>query len=570
MIREIHIKDFALIKNTVLNFKQGFNVLFGETVAGKSIILKAISFILGEKANKEYIRTGSIQLSVKAVFEGYSAKTEAILRTFAIENEGVIIIHRTLDIHGRSECRVNGQLLTLAMLKELSSSLVDSYAQHENLILLKQSSHLSILDSFDQNEISQLKTNVKDSYHQFQEIKNKIDELGGNKEFRQQQIELLDYQIHEIESAGIQQNEDVLLLEKLEVIRNSEKISTNLQNSYQNLSASNASVITTLKNTIKDIEKIVIYSNDFEPLLEKLNTSLYEIEDSAHYIRQKIDESAFSEYEFNKITERIDFIKTLKRKYLSPNQELNEIFNFVQECKNKHNTLIHDSEKIKELTQKLEAIEKKLLAASLELSQKRRKIAVKMQESLVSELSMLGMKNSSFLVNFKRQLNENTLKDCTANGCDEVEFLFSANKGEALKPLIKTISGGEMSRFMLALKNLIASKEDVQILIFDEIDAGISGAIGSAIAERIARLAKNFQVICITHLPQVAAMGDNYLYVSKSVVENKTETSAKIVDGKEIYHFIAKLSGGNYTSEISIAHGQELKSWADNYKQNLN
>ena len=573
MIKELQIKNFALIKDLSLKFDKGFNVLIGETGAGKSIILKSIAFILGEKANKSSIRFGENHIIVTALFEDYSQKTIEILKNWGFDDEGVLIIHRKYTIDGKNECRINGNLITLTMLKELSETLVDSTSQHENQLLLKTNNHLSMLDNYKTNLTFNLKNEISSLYNQFKSLDKKINELGGDKTLRQYKIEILNHQIKEIEEANLKPNEDIEIAKRLDLIRNYGKICENLKDANSLLDESSNSVIYQLNQAIKSLENASKYTNDFENIIVRMNTSLFELQDINQTILSFLNDINYSEYELEQLDERLDLIKSLKKKYCSNiNATIDDLLKSLEDAKEECSKLENADEEILKLTKDKESVLKNLMEKSINLSQTRRKIALELEDKITKELAFLGMKNTRFKVYFKNNIENEHIKeeDFSSNGLDKIEFMFSANLGQELQSLSKTISGGEMSRFMLALKNIITANDDIQTLIFDEIDAGISGEIGSAVGERIASLAQNKQIICITHLPQVAVMADKYFYISKETIDNQTQTKSQVINPEEVYKFISRMSGGNFESEISVAHARELKNWADDYKNKLN
>lgn len=554
MLRNLKIKNFALIENTEIDFSSGFNVIIGETGAGKSLILKSLAFLLGEKSSKAQIRTGETKIFVQGIFDNISSQTTEILDEFGIENEEILILQRTYDTNGKSEIRINGNIATSSMLSKISETLVQVYGQHESLILLNTSKHIEILDSFKPTELENLKNELATEYTNFQDIKGKIDALGGDSSQRERTLDLLDYQIKEIEFINPEIDEDTEIENKLLLMKNAEKISTYLQGSIDNI---NNGIIEKLKTTSKNLENLENFDKDFENLENRLNSAYYEILDILETLETKNSSLSFNEYELDKLDKRLDEIKNLKKKY---GPTLEDVLNFKQNAEKEKNRLENAEFELDKLA-KLETESKtKLQNICEKLSQKRKTLAKEFEEKMHYEFGFLGMKNAKFEVDFQTA-------EISAKGTDKVEFLFSANPGQALKPISKIISGGEMSRFMLALKNITSEAKSTNTLVFDEVDSGISGEVGSAISERIGMLAKNYQILCITHLPQVSAMAKTYIYVSKESQNGKTISNAKILEGEEIFQSIAKLSGGDFASEISLKHAKELKMWADNFKK---
>ena len=558
MIKTLKIQNFALVNNIEINFKTGFNVLFGETGAGKSVILKSIYYLLGAKFYKTDVRSGEKFVKVSAVFD-ISFKTKILLERFGIKANDEILISRMTELPAKNECRINGEIVTLEMLTEVAESLLDFYGQHENMVLLKASNHLKILDDFCFDKISVAKSQVYNLYSKYNSIKDEIAKLGGSAENRARVLDLLDYQIQEIESADIKLGEDVDIENKLYACRNSEKINNILESSFEKLD-SNSGVLQTLTETTKILNGLVHFDSEAEDYIKRLDSCFFEVQDIAEQLKIKLLANSYSEHELEKFDERLDKIKNIKKKY---GKTLEEVFVFLDNAKKQRDDLINAEEKIKKLTNDLAKVEEELTQRSQFLSLKRKMGATDFADKINKELAELGMKNARLSVDFKES------STFTYNGIDIVEFLFSANLGQSLKPLSKTISGGEMSRLMLAIKLITADKDSVDTLIFDEVDSGISGEIGSAIAMKIAKIAKKYQVICITHLPQVCAMADVFFYVSKNVVNGKTESKVEEIFSPKVEESIAKLSGGKFDTEASIAHAVELLVWAKEFKQEL-
>lgn len=560
MIKFLKINNFALAKNIEINFlDKSFNVLIGETGAGKTIILKSILFVLGEKFSKNDIRTGQDFVKVSAIFENISKKSKSILQKFGIPNTNEVLISRQADIKGKADCRINGEIVTLTMLKELGETLVSVYGQHENTLLLKVSNHLKILDSYKPEILKKYKYNLSNLIDEYKFLKANFIEFGGDKENRLRQLELLNYQINEITRLNPQPEEDIELENQINNIKNFEKISNIVYNAVDGI-IGNASASEKIKDASKIIRHLVEYDEDYQKLSDKLESIYFDMVDIGDELNSKIKDQNFTQSDLERLDERLDEIKMLKKKYGS---SIKEVIEFLDKAKLDKENLINTEEKIDEITKKLCELENKILCECNTLSNKRKDLAVELENKIQTELSLLGMKNTKLKVLFSKS------QTFSKNGNDEIEFLFSANLGQDLKPLSKIISGGEMSRFMLALKNIISEDDNKSTLIFDEIDSGISGEIGSAIAEKIAILSKNNQIICITHLPQVCAMADNYIYVYKQVENNETTSLTNVLFGNDIILAISKLSGGDFSSQISFAHAQELKNWATNFKNHI-
>lgn len=556
VLSRIKIKNLALIKDLTLDFTEGFNVLLGETGAGKSIILDAIDFALGSKADKNLISYGENMMRVEACFDGYNQNVSCQLDTLEIEDEGLIVITRTLNMDGKSNIKINGNTVTLNMLKSLSTYLADSYSQHENLMLLKEKNQLMILDSFLEDNLEQQKNELKTLFLKRADIKQQIEQIGGTKEGREREIEFTKYQIDEIVDVNPSVEDEKQLEERLNILSSSEKITTNLEQAYICLNT-NMSALNQIKTAEKNIGSISNYSDAYNDIFVRLNSVYYEIDDIATTIKNEIDNVKFDERELEKVDNRLDKYKNLKRKY---GISVEAVLDKLETLKQKYDMLVNSDELLVKLNRQIGELENLIAGVCEKITLLRKETAKNLEIALKKEFKELGMKNAEFWVNF------NTIT-ANHNGCDDVQFLFSANVGEVAKPLSKIISGGEMSRFMLAYKNL--NVKDNSTMIFDEIDSGISGEIGSAVAKKIANISKGNQVICISHLPQVCAMADNFYYVFKTVNQNKTESSVKKLDNEEIALKLAKLSGGNENlTDEAIVYAKQLLKWAKDYKAN--
>ena len=560
MLSNLVIKNFAIIKNTSLNFNSGFNVLIGETGAGKSIILDALNFVLGAKANKENIRSGEQQIVVKATFENLNEQTKKLLNNFLIEiDEDILIVSRTFSIDGKSICNINGETISLSMLKQIAETLVDSYEQHDGVQLLKSTNHLKILDENCPSEIETIKTEISNLLHKRTAIDKEIEQLGGTNESRARIIDLLSYQINEIESANILEGEEEDLRTQISVAANSEQLNNNLSSVISCINSSN------IESCVSLMQSIVKYDDKLQEYYQRLSETIIELEDIESSLVDYKSHISFDESEIDSLNLRLDVIKNLKKKYGSAYED---IIKFLNNAKDELYKLQNCEQTIIDLNNQKQQILKKLFNLSTQLHNIRQKEATIIEKKVQDELAYLGMKKSVFKISFEQ------LPDCienahfSQNGLDNVEFLFSANLGETPKSLSKIISGGELSRFMLALKNVLNDSNSVSTLIFDEIDAGISGEIGSMVAQRITKLSKSYQILCITHLQQVTAMADNFIFVKKQIVNNATQSYSEIIEGERVLEYIATLSGQGLT-EISLANAKELIAWANNIKESL-
>ena len=542
MLEKLNIKNVALIKSLEINFQSGFNVILGETGAGKSIIIDSLNFALGSKADKTLIRAGEETMAVSALFVDVSNNVKSILSGFGLDEADEVLLSRTYSQSGKGEARINGEIVAISMLKQIGEALVDSYGQNESIALLKQKNHLEILDLYKPKDEIQVKEEIQNLIDKLNELNLKIKKLGGDEASRERQIDLLSFQTNEIENANLQENEDEILEEKLKKLSNSEKIMEAISSAFELLGNENGA-IATLKQSLNNLRSVERYDDKIEILSQKLDELIINIDELGEEIYSLSNDYDFNENELNQMIERRDILDSLKRKY---GGSLENVLKYLSEASEELEMLKNS----KDILNSLENDKKKLLEVAAEkfneLGKIRRAHALEIEQKLTTALAELGILKAQFKVNFfpiVRSIEE--VETFSLNCMEDVEFLFSANLGEELKPLAKTISGGEMNRFMLAFKNIIADINGPSTLIFDEIDSGISGKVATQVAEKIAKLSKTYQVLCISHLPQVASMGDCFFFVSKANDGERTQTSIKMLSNEEIAFQIALLTYGS-------------------------
>lgn len=548
MLESISIKNVALIKDLNIEFGQGLNILLGETGAGKSIIFDALNFVLGAKADKTLIRSGEEQMRVDAVFTGLSDYCLSRHQEFGVE-ENEVALSRTLTTDGKSSVRVNGLPTTAGVLKEVGKCLLDSYSQHESVELLNPKMHLPMLDRFGGAQIKEQKEIVKTLLSQCNDIKGKIASLGGDEFERERTKSLYEYQVNEIEEANLKIGEEDEVSNRLKFLNSSEKIYESVSACEEYLSGNVGSCLSSLENAANSLTVITNFDN-IAQCRQRLESAKYEIEDVYETLLDIKASTEYDEKEFDKLDRRNDTIKSLTKKY---GGSIEKVLEYLSQIKQKLNEL-EDSEFLLSKYQKeYEKTHLELMQSCETLSLLRKKVAKDIEEKIVCELKELGMKSSQFAVNFEK------LEEPTQNGTDKVEFVFSANKGQEVKSLSKTASGGELSRFMLAVKNIFAEIGSAQTLVFDEIDSGISGETGNIVGKKLSNLTKFAQVLCITHLPQVACYGDDFFFVSKFEDENSTQTRVVKLVGDEIPLNIAKMVVGQSVSETALNQAKELR-----------
>lgn len=542
MLEKLKIKNVALIKSLEIDFHSGFNVILGETGAGKSIIIDSLNFALGSKADKTLIRAGEETMVVSALFSNISTHVNSVLESFGIEQSNEVLLSRSFSQNGKGESRINGEIVTVSMLKQVGEALVDSYGQNESISLLKQKNHLEILDLYKPKDEEKVKNEIENILVSLNEVSSKIKKLGGDEASRERQIDLLSFQVNEIENANLVENEDIILEEKLKKLSNSEKIMESISTSSSMLIEENGA-LEILKKCLNSLRCVEKYDDKLCDLAQKLDENIINLEELGQEVFSLSSEYDFNENELNQMIERRDVLDSLKRKY---GGSLNEINKFYEHASSELEMLKNSKEILSSLnSEKKNLIEKATLKFN-ELGQIRRAHANEIEQKLTAALAELGILKAQFKVNFFPLANSlYEIETYPMNCLEDVEFLFSANFGEELKPLAKTISGGEMNRFMLAFKTIIANINGPATLIFDEIDSGISGKVATQVAEKIAKLSRSYQVLCISHLPQVASMGDSYFFVSKSSDGERTQTSIKNLSSDEIAYQIALLTYGS-------------------------
>ena len=566
MLEKLIIKNVALIDSVEINFIKGLNVLSGETGAGKSVIIESLNFVLGAKADKSLIRNGANECLVRAEF---NVSDNTILKTvfddLELEYDDTLIILRKFSVDGKSTIKVNGETVTASMLKRITVNLVDVHGQSEHFYLLKSSNQLKLLDKICGEEINVVKAELLNEYSQYKKIKTELEELGGDDSARLTRLDILDYQINEIENADLKSGEEEQLLEIRNQLNNQEKIIYALK-TVKCAIDDEGGVVDILSNAIRSISSISDLSVEYSNLYDKLSSIYSEINDSSEITASLLDSFEYPEYNLDEIENRLDQIKLLKKKY---GNDIEDIFAFLNKAKEEKDKLENFNFIAENLLKQKESCEKKLYNQYNVLSELRRKSARDFSINILNELSELGMKKASFAVTFN---DFPSIEDCkfnSANGMDEIEFSFSANLGEPLKPLSAVISGGEMSRFMLAVKAQTAKYSDVSTFIFDEIDAGISGVVAKVVAEKFARIAKDVQIIAITHLPQISSMADNNLLIEKRDDGEKTLTYVNKLDNQQKINEIIRLTGGNVSSDAAKINAKELIEQAEKFKNNL-
>lgn len=566
MLTNLNVKNIALITSLEIDFSGGLNVLSGETGAGKSIIIDALSFVLGKRADKSLIRYGEDSASVTAVFEDLGEHALEKLKESDIDcDDGEIIIKRTMTQDGKNTCSINGQRVTLAVLKDIASTLADIYGQHENVSVLNPSNHLSIIDKYGEKDLMALLDKQKELYSEYKDICSKLAKYGSIKDVNKN-IDLLEYQINEIENADVKEGEEDELIALRHKLNNSQTIVSSLNECHGIIDGDEGeNVISLINHCISSLNKISSYDEAVGELAERLDVVKTELKDIASTVSDIAENSQFNMREYEECEQRIALIRSIKRKY---GNTVEEIDAFLKDIKEQYEFLSEGEEKVGEYEKAKADLIKKLYDNTLKLSEGRKKTAALLADCVLKELKELGMPSCQFKADFAPigDIDEFTP---SANGSDEAVFMFSANAGQPEKELSKVISGGELSRFMLALKKIIANLDGISTMVFDEIDTGISGKIAQIVAEKMADISRDKQVLAITHLPQLASMADNHYLIEKYTDNGKTHTRLVLLDEKSEQEEVARLIGGKDYSTYALPHAKEMLEYSKNYKKSI-
>lgn len=550
MLQELSIKDFAIIDEIQISFQPKMTVLTGETGAGKSIIIDALGLLAGGRGSTEFIRKGEKKAVIQGLFTlPREANTYNILEEYGIDSEdGQIILRRDLYRGGRNICRINGMMVNLATLRKVGETLIDIHGQNEHQELMKPENHIDLLDEYDK-KTSQLRNQYQVVYQNYRKLKLSMEKKEADEKAWAQRLDMLNFQVKEIEEAGLKINEEDELVEEKNKLDNFQAIHDALELSYQILSGEKIDVVGNLGNAMNELSDVSDLSENLQEINTKISDAFYSLEDAARDISDELDSMEWNGERLNEIEERLELIHQLKRKY---GDTIEDILHYhsriVKELREMENAEQNSEKQERQLSEALEKVKE----LAIKLSKQRKKSAKKLEKMIHEQLSALYMDKAVFEVKF---LNNSKLY---SKGIDKVEFYIQTNPGEEMGPLAKIASGGELSRIMLALKTIFSQKMGVTSIIFDEVDTGVSGRVAQAIAEKISQISNNSQVLCITHLPQVAAIADNHYYISKSVNDGRTETSLKELDEKQKIREIARMLSGSEITELTLKHAEEL------------
>lgn len=549
MLRELRLNNLAIIKNLDLEFNEGLISLTGETGAGKSIILDGISLLIGERSNLEMIRTGEESLFAEGVFDLSEVQKEKLNKLgFEIEDDE-LIISRYFYRNSKSKITVNGMRMTVSKLKELMRNVLDLVGQHEHQYLLNKNYHLGLLDRFLDKNGQELAKEIRNNVSSLKMINKKIEEIETEKFRIMEKKDILEFQSNEIASLGLKENEDNELEEEYKILFNAGKISEKLENSIQRLKEGEYSVINSLGKIKKNLEQLSDISETYSELKEKIENIIYEVDDIGYSLEDMVENVESDDVRLEKVISRIDEINKLKLKYGST---IEEILAFREENEKKLSLIKFENNELADLKKEKEEKAKIYFENSRKLREIRKKVAENLEKTINVQLKDLNMANSKFKVAF----SEKTV--ISSKGMDDVEFMMVTNLGENYKPLAKIASGGEISRIMLALKTVFSSVDNISVLIFDEIDTGISGETVRKVAEKLKELSRTVQVICVTHSPQIAGKSNQQFFIKKEIENNVTETKVRELNTDERIREIARIISGDNITETSIEHAKEI------------
>lgn len=550
MLSELQIQNIAVIKEAVLTFTDGFNVMTGETGAGKSIVIDAINAVLGCRISRELIRTGCDSAFVSALFYTNNLRIADMLQTLDVpaEEDGSVLIQRRMFADGRNSCKINGVTVTVSAIRQLARFLVSIHGQSDNQTLLSPEYHCGYIDSLAQNEA--LRARYKTAYDAYTDAKRRLSALNTDESEKQRRLDILNYQIAELEAAEITEGETAQLEERLNVLRNAERISELLQQSYAALNgAEGEGGASSLAFSAADaLDRAAAFSAEFSEAASGVREAAYALSEYADTLRNALYSDDFDPAAADAIEERLDTLYTLRRKYGETEADM---LAFLENARQEREQIEMSDEIREELTAFVSKTKAEASEIAAALSDSRKKAADLFCENVRKELHFLDMPSVQFLV-------QNTPGELTENGTDNLEFLLSANAGEAPKPLAKIASGGELSRIMLAIKSVLAEKDEVETLIFDEVDTGVSGRAAQKIAIKLAELAKSHQILCVTHLAQLAAFADTHFRIEKTEHDGQTFTDVAALDDIGRKHELARILGGLTVTELQLQNAQEM------------
>ena len=550
MLLELNIENFAIIENMKIEFEPGLNVLTGETGSGKSIIIDSLGLVLGQRANKDIIKKGKDRAFIEAVFSSYDEETKDLLLEYGIESGDLVVVSKEIREKGPTITRVNNRTVTSQILSKISSHLIDIFAQHESISLMDNKNQLKLIDDFSGKDQGQLLENLKDLVHEINSLKNEYHEKSTMEQNKDREIDLLEYQIKEIEDAGLSDYDDEELYDDFNVLNNMTDTLIKLSEakSLINEGYETTSLEDILDKVIANIVEVTRYNKDLKEVEENLEDIRFRISDIAKDLDRYVSSSEVDEERLQFLRERIDLVNNLKLKY---GNNVKAINSFYEEISERLRFLQNFEDNLNKLLKKIEEKEAEATVLAEKISQKRKKTSEILEKKVEEEINKLNIKDAKFKIEIKE-------KELSFDGIDKIEFLIAPNLGQDLMPMAKVASGGEMSRIMLGFKSIIAEKDNIPTLVFDEIDTGISGKTAQIVGNKIKEVSKDRQVIVISHLPQIVALADTHFAIKKDVVNNSTISTIDKLNYDERVNEVARLIGGMNVSEIAIETAKEM------------
>lgn len=550
MLLELNIENFAIIENMKIEFEPGLNVLTGETGSGKSIIIDSLGLVLGQRANKDIIKKGKDRAFIEAVFSSYDEETKDLLLEYGIESGDLVVVSKEIREKGPTITRVNNRTVTSQILSKISSRLIDIFAQHESISLMDNKNQLKLIDDFSGKDQGELLENLKDLVHEINSLKNEYHEKSTMEQNKDREIDLLEYQIKEIEDAGLSDYDDEELYDDFNVLNNMTDTLIKLSEAKAliNEGYETTSLEDILDKVIANVVEVTRYNKDLKEVEENLEDIRFRISDIAKDLDRYVCSSEVDEERLQFLRERIDLVNNLKLKY---GNNVKAINSFYEEISERLRFLQNFEDNLNKLLKKIEEKEAEATVLAEKISQKRKKTSEILEKKVEEEINKLNIKDAKFKIEIKE-------KELSFDGIDKIEFLIAPNLGQDLMPMAKVASGGEMSRIMLGFKSIIAEKDNIPTLVFDEIDTGISGKTAQIVGNKIKEVSKDRQVIVISHLPQIVALADTHFAIKKDVVNNSTISTIDKLNYDERVNEVARLIGGMNVSEIAIETAKEM------------
>lgn len=561
MLKELSIKNFAIIEEVSVSFTEGLTVLTGETGAGKSIIIDAVHLLAGGRGSQEFIRHGAKKAELEGLFyiqDEHHPVFDKLNEVGIDSDEEAIILRRDINDHGKSVCRVNGKLVTIAILREIGGSLIDIHGQHESQELMDDRIHISLLDQFAGSPMVLQKEQYQVLYQSYKKLKKELFTINENEQQIAQKIDLFKFQINEIDDVQLNnEEEEDCLLDERKKHQNFHKTFERLSAAYEAITSESRG-IDWIGKAMSELDDVSSYDDQFKEFAEAISSTFYTLQDTSYQLKGFMDEMEFDEGRLNQIEDRLATIQSMKRKYGS---SIQNILEYREKIGEELDELINRDERVQLRQKDLIQLESQLEIKTLKLTELRKQAAADLSESILTQLRELYMEKATFFVQFS------TLEEFDKNGKDALAFYMSTNVGEPAKALSKIASGGELSRMMLALKSIFSKHQGITSIIFDEVDTGVSGRVAQAIAEKISSISTSSQVLCITHLPQVAAMADQQILIAKEVFDERTITILTEVTGKERVHELSRMMSGAEITTLTLDHATELLSIAEDRKK---